>query len=729
MHRIIGRSRLRLPVMFRTTTLLLVLPWFASLCVAEEPSKVSATDLAKAEFFEAKIRPILAKHCYECHSTDSKKLGGELLLDSRAGTRNGGESGAVLDLKHPELSPILEAMRYEGLEMPPSGKLPDDVIANFESWIRNGAVDPRESVKRSSADSDHENIDIEAGRNFWSFQRPRLHRKPVVENSRWPIRKIDHFVLKKLEQRVINPAEPAPRHELLRRVTFDLTGLPPTREEAEEFLNDNSGEAYRRVVDRLLASPQFGARWARLWLDIARYGEDQAHIVGDNKSLFYPNAWMYRDWLIQAFNSDMPYDRFVMLQLAADLIEEDDKNYVAMGFLGLGPKYYRRNAPEVMADEWEDRVDTVSRGLQGLTVACARCHDHKYDPIPTEDYYALAGVFASSEMYNRPFGDWQPTEEKKKPDPDQTTHILRDAKAKDLKVHIRGDAFNEGKLVARRFLQVTHNEPIPLSEGSGRLPLAEAIASEDNPLTARVFVNRIWAQYFGTGLVSTPSNFGQLGSRPTHPELLDDLAVRFMQNGWSMKWLHREIVLSATYQQSSEATKQKLTDDPANELLARMSRRRLSVEMWRDAMLSVAGQLDEQVGGTSLDVQSPTEVRRTVYAQVSRLELNAMLQMFDYPDPNVHSAIRVETTTPMQKLFALNNPFVVRRAEELAHRLSNEGSDTAKLVDSAYSLLFTRLPTDQEKSLAMAFLTGGDRDRLQQYCQILLASNEMIFLD
>lgn len=754
--------------MLRQLPILVVLLLCGSLC---------ADDAERAAFFEAKIRPVLIEHCYECHASDAEKIGGELLLDSRDSMRRGGESGAALELGDADGSLIMEALRYESYEMPPTKKLPDRVIADFAHWINDGAFDPREEASRPSASpAAKSEIDIEAGREFWAFQNPLDCELPEVGLASWPKRDADYFVLAKLESQGFQPNGEADRRTLIRRVTFDLTGLPPTPDEVVAFLADDQPGAYARVVERLLASPQMGARWARLWLDVARYAEDQAHIVGNNKSLFYPNAWKYRDWLIDAMNSDMPYDQFVLLQLAADLVGEEGQDHlVAMGFLGLGPKYYRRNAPEVMADEWEDRVDTVTRGLQGITVACARCHDHKYDPITTRDYYALAGVFASTAMHNRPFDDWQATEEKKKPDPVDTLHILKDQKPRDLKVHIRGDAFNEGELVPRRYLEVLSRDEVSLQEGSGRLPLANAIASPDNPLTARVIVNRIWREYFGRGLVATPSNFGKLGQRPSHPEMLDDLAVRFMNAGWSLKWLHREIVLSATYRQSSDASQAVIDVDPENRLLGRQTRRRLSVEMWRDAMLSVAGKLNEQVGGESLDVQDLKSLRRSVYAKVSRLELDSMLQMFDFPDPNVHAANRSETTTPLQKLFTLNSPFIVRRADELAARImsydgnvdgqtteqqttehqttehqtteqqateqqaaetdgnaSGNGSDSAlqARIRRAYALLFAREPSEVELTLGEQFIGGGaDSSRWQQYAQILLASNEMLFLD
>ena len=687
----------------------------------------------EAAFFEARIRPVLARHCYQCHSADAKKLGGDLLLDARDRVLRGGDSGPAVEPGDPEASLLLQAIRYDGLEMPPSGKLPDRVIADFEQWIRAGAYDPRDSeVARPAAAPA---IDLETGRRFWSFQRPQLHPAPQVRQREWPRGKADYFVLARLERAGLAPSRRATRRTLIRRLSFDLTGLPPSPEEVNRFVRDDRPDAYPRLVERLLAAPQFGERWGRLWLDVARYAEDQAHIVGNNQSLFYPNAYLYRDWLIGALNSDLPFDRFAKLQLAADLIEPANSEQLAsLGFLGLGPKYYRRNAPEVMADEWEDRVDTVTRGFLGLTVACARCHDHKYDPIPTDDYYALAGVFAGTEMFNRPVNagaDCNDDGEAKQPA--EAMHVVREGKPQDLRVHIRGDAANQGEVVPRRFLRVLTADPVPLQDGSGRQQLADAIACEENPLTARVIVNRIWAQYFGRGLVSTPSNFGQLGDRPSHPKLIDDLAVRFMQSGWSLKWLHREIVLSATYRQATDALPRAMELDPANELLGRMSRRRMTIEMWRDAVLVASGELDRQIGGASLDIQDAAARRRTVYGRVSRLELDALLQLFDFPDPNVHAATRSETTTPLQKLFMLNSPFMVKRAEQLAARLDREAppGDLATGIKRAYAWLYCREPTEQELLVATEFIgAGNDRlERWEQYAQALLAANEMLYLD
>jgi hypothetical protein len=493
--------------------------------------------------------------------------------------------------------------------------------------------------------------------------------------------------------------------------------------------------AYEHLVDRLLASPRFGEKLASLWLPLARYAEDQAHQVGDDTKFFYPNAHLYRRWVIDAFNGDLPYDRFVRFQLAADQdAEARPGDLAALGFLGLGPKYYNRNRLDVLATEWEDRVDTVTRTFLGLTVACARCHDHKFEPITTSDYYALAGVFASTKMVNRaPDGQAEKNDTKAdKMDP-ATLHIVEDGEVKDLHVFIRGNAEEEGPLAERRFLRLlSAGEPEKYREGSGRKQLAAAIASRENPLTARVFVNRVWGLFLGQPLVATPSNFGQSGEEPSHPELLDDLAARFMTGGWSVKALVREIVLSATYRQASAGDEARAAIDPVNRLRWRAERRRLSAEEWRDALLAVSGGLEEG-GGPSLELSDPANRRRTVYARVSRLKLDDYLLQFDYPDANVHAEARSATTTPLQKLFVLNSPFLLERARALAARLAAEETAGGEArVRRAYRLLLGRDPEAAEMELALEFLgrpapTG--MSRWEEYAHVLLAANEMTYLD
>ena len=718
----------------------------AAVVVALTASPVSSADKkssAGIEFFEKKIRPVLVAKCYKCHA--GNQLKGGLRVDTRDGIRRGGESGPAVVPKNTQKSLILEALRHESFEMPPKEKLSKRVIADFVTWIKLGAPDPRKEKAGKVLPIKKTDIDFKQARRFWSFTPPQLHKAPPVKNRSWSRTGIDPFVLAKLEKNGLAPNPRADARTLIRRATYALTGLPPTAKEVDAFVRASKSDpkqAYAKLIDRLLNSPHYGERWARMWLDVSRYAEDQAHIVGSNSSLFYPNAYLYRDWVIKSLNADMPYDKFLRLQLAADLYTpQDQTDDVALGFIGLGPKYYRRNAPEVMADEWEDRVDTVSRGLLGLTVACARCHDHKYDPIPTTDYYGLAGVFAGTQMYNRPLKKPAKTQavkkkakkksRRRKNSPANSLHIIRDGQPRDLNVYIRGNHKTKGPLVKRRFLTIlSPGKPIALTDGSGRKPLAEAIVDSKNPLTARVIVNRVWAVHFGKGIVSTPSNFGQLGSRPTHPRLLDDLAVRFMKNGWSLKWLHREILLSSAWQQSSDLVPRNVAADPDNKLLWRANRRRLGVEAWRDTLLAASGRLDRTVGGKSIDPQKPDSVRRTVYARISRLKLNAMLVMFDHPDPNAHAAKRVETTTSLQKLFVLNSPFMVKQAEELAKRIQAADSTTAGRIDFAYRRLFGRVPSDDEARLAKTFVESAtSKSAWEQYSQVLLASNELLFVD
>ncbi len=695
--------------------------------------KASAGDDEGVAFFEKHIRPVLVQHCYECHGPRAETPGGGLLLDSRQAMRVGGESGPAVAPAETESSLLLDAIRYDGLEMPPKGKLPPNVIARFEEWVRMGAPDPRQSDAESKPT--RAAIDFKAGLEFWAFQPPQRSPLPQVGQTSWPRQRIDSFVLAQLEARGLQPAEQSTRATFIRRASLDVTGLPPTPDEVRDFVKDRSPSARERLVERLLASPHYGERWTRMWLDVARYAEDQAHIVGDNSALFYPNAYRYRDWVIDALNRDAPYDEFLQQQLAADVISpSDEAAQAALGFIGLGPKYYRRGDLSVMADEWEDRVNTVARGVLGLTVACARCHDHKFDPIATEDYYALAGVFASTEMYNRPLGDAEQDKKGQAKKPDQALHIVRDAKVRDLPVFIRGDVTAKGPIVPRRFLSIlSEGPPNAFTQGSGRWELAQALTADSNPLTARVLVNRVWAQLFGRGLVGTPSNFGELGDRPSHPLLLDDLAQRFMAEGrWSLKWLLRELLLSSTYDQSSQGRPATVAADPSNRWLGRMSRRRLSIEAWRDMLLAVNGRLTRQVHGESFDPQDPTQVRRTVYSRISRLDLNPLLALFDFPDPNAHAAARAETTTPLQKLFVMNSPFMASQAAAFADRLLDAPhADWRAQVQLAYQLLYSRDPAEAELQAAVEYLRqcGGTREAWRQYAHVLLASNEALFVD
>ena len=705
-------------------------------------------EIARAEAppeFEKDVKPLLERHCFECHGARAQE--GDLRLDVKAAALKGGES------KEPAIVPgsseksrLIKlvtsndpklAMAHEEVRLKP------EEVALLRKWIDSGAhwTDAGEAPPAPAAPAEGARKITEQDRQFWSFTPPRHVEPPATKNTSWARGPIDRFVLARLESRGLSPAEEAPRRVLVRRLTYDLTGLPPTPEEVEAFVADTAADATERLVDRLLASPRFGERMASLWLPLARYAEDQAHQVGSDTKFFYPNAWKYREWVVNAFNRDLPYDTFLKYQLAADKVEgAKPEDLAALGFLGLGPKYYDRGRVAVMADEWEDRVDTVSRAMLGLTVACARCHDHKFDPVTQEDYYALAGVFASTKMVNKvPGGETQKGERDAEKVDAAAVHAVEDGDVKDLNVFLRGSADRKGPVVPRRFLAIlSPDAPAPFKDGSGRRELAAAIADAKNPLTARVIVNRVWGMLLGTPIVATPSNFGHSGMAPTYPALLDDTAVRFAEGGWSVKKLVREIVLSSTYRQASTGNASVAATDPANELLWRMNRRRLTVEQWRDGVLFVCGNLQDG-GGKSMEIDDLKNLRRTLYARVSRLKLNDVLVQFDYPDANVHAEKRSVTSTPAQKLFMLNSPFMLRQAKALAERLHRDApADDAARIDRAYRLVFGRPPEAEELSLGLDFLhrpapAADSRteppSRWEQYAQILLASNEAMYVD
>jgi mono/diheme cytochrome c family protein/cytochrome c553 len=773
------------------------------------PPAPGKLDSADEEFFETRVRPLLVSKCLECHGAEKHK--GGLRLDARAAMLRGGETGPVVVPGKPEESPLIEAIRYAGdVQMPPKGKLKDEEIAALTEWVKLGAhwpesrpgINPR-SVATTAATADTATHSLTAkDRSFWSFQPARNPPPPLVQDGAWPVSPIDRFILARLEQDGLAPAPPADKATLIRRASFDLIGLPPAPEEIDAFIRDTAPGAFSRVVDRLLASPHYGERWGRYWLDVARYGEDQAHAF---QPRLYPNGFRYRDWLLRALNRDMPYDQFVIEQIAGDLLEGPGRidRLAALGFFACGPVYYGDSKKH---DQYADRIDTLTRGFLGLTVACARCHDHKYDPIPTTDYYALAGVFASTdyvevpaapkeqvEAYDKAQAAIQAKEKeitavlkaeaqrlKQKTTSDQLKRIESmlpaEAKAKvtalrtemgrmkksappkyavihtlgdasrpvDMPVLVRGNPDTPGVKVPRRFLAVLGGERSAFDHGSGRLQLAHAIASADNPLTARVMANRIWQYHFGRGLVATSSNFGVLGERPSHPELLDWLSYRLVASGWSLKSLHREIMNSAVYQQSSRVDSPGFAKDPANALLSRMNRRRLDVEAWRDAMLAVTGRLDPRLGGPSISLDAPANERRTFYAAISRHDLAWILRLFDFPDPNITSGGRVETTVPLQQLFVLNSEFMVGSARAVAARLlaaSRPEPDDAERIRRAYLLLYGRPVTERERALGIAYLTAPDpaasgpahppsaSSRWERYTQALLATNEFFFVD
>lgn len=762
---------------------------FVSAAIADDDivdQPASTTD--RVTFFESQVRPLLAKRCYECHSTKTGAENGALIMETAEGIAAGGSRGSMFSEATPPDGLLFRVLHYNDpdLQMPPDGKLPDEELAVLQRWIRDGATLPEYKSKPRPHTSQ---IDLVAGRKFWSFQ-PLPHLDPPELNSAWIRRPIDAFVLKQLQAHNLGPNSEADRNTWLRRVTFDVIGLPPTQEELDAFRSDETPEAFDHVVDRLLASPHYGERWARMWLDLARYTD----FTPDWQSPT-DRGWIYRDWVVRAMNENLPYDQFVRLQLAADLIPDTaPEDFAALGFLGLSPTYWKELAlapaviEQIVADEWDERLDAVSRTFLGLTVSCARCHDHKFDPISTEDYYGLAGVFASSQLDERPLlpdnevaavrsarkaiGE---LEEKLKKVADPATaeaeeirksiaeirtatphvdqpwaHALRDASVyvqpdgedrtrleyresqpRNLPVFRRGNPANPGDIVPRRFLTVLQPEPVaPFTHGSGRAELADSMLTYSAGLVARVLVNRVWDQHFNAGLVGTPSDFGLKGDRPTHPELLEYLASEFVAHGWDLKWLHQEILLSATYRLSSAFRPEADAVDPANRLLWRMNRRRLDIEMWRDATLAVTGRLDLAIGGPSQPVDDLSNVRRTIYAKVEREEMNGILRMHDFPEASSHSPRREHTTTPLQQLFVLNSPWMEKQADDLWSRLQPMESDDARMA-ACYRLLFAREVTESELEIAHAYLADetNTEHRWKDYLQALLGLNEFHFVD
>lgn len=889
MHKCRNSNRIRTMLLIRISVLS-VLCW-----------TVSGQD--HADHFEMKVRPLLAKNCYGCHTQSA--MGG-LRMDSREALMKGGKSGAVVIEGKPEESLLVKAIEYtnDKLKMPPSGKLGPEEITLIANWVRAGAVFPEKRMKAEAAGVE---VEISAERRaFWSFQPVQKVAPPEVKDKRWARNEIDRYVLARLEKEGLQPTKFADRRTLLRRASYDLTGLPPTPEESKAFVEDRSANAWEKVVDRLLASRHYGERWGRYWLDVARYADDKLNSTKDEP---YTNSFRYRNWVIDAFNRDMPYRDFVKAQIAGDLMKSKDPVEFAAGtgFFALSPE---------MQDE---RVDALTRGFLGLTVACAQCHDHKFDPIPTKDFYSLQGILNSSEPGETPLSDakvvadwkarekevevvekrikdfyetqsrvlgevlaadtarylmasqgqgdvggldeetigrWKkyvssdrlyhpflnqfrllvkakaPTaellaearsfeekllavhEEKKLVDEknkvvlgvdptrndlsqtqlhamdrDRTVlwrdlfersisdaggafnygsgviyygkgtierflsgkwksyleqqKMLEEAKRKalpaqypylqtmkdkekpaDMKIYVRGDRNNPGDAAPRRFLAVLSGKDRALfHQGSGRLQLAEAIADDKNPLTARVIVNRVWQQHFGRGIVNTPSNFGQLGEKPSHPQLLDYLAAEFVENGWSLKRLHKQILMSATYALGAEPVEANVSKDPDNHLFWRANRRRVDAETLRDSLLFASGEIDLKPAEKAQKLDEETNTKRTVYGFVSRRKVDGMLALFDFPNPQATSESRMSTLVPPQRLFLMNSSFVEQRAIALSKRL--KGSEVEK-VKQAYQILFCREPDALELKLGLQFLGQAD---WTQYARVLLGSNEFLFVN
>ena len=903
--------------------------------------RAGTPDPAGVEFFENQVRPLLADACYKCHSQQAEKLKGKLYVDSKAGIDKGGESGKLIVPGKPDESLLIQAVRWanEDVQMPPKKKLPDAQIKVLEQWVAMGAPYPETAggTKPITIDS------MAEARRFWSFQPPKDHQPPAVMDEAWPRSKIDRFVLAKLESKGLKPSPEADRRTLIRRATLDLHGLPPTSEEVEAFVNDQSSSAWEKVLDRLLASPRYGERWGRHWLDVARYADTKGYVFQEERRYAY--SYTYRDWVISALNADLPYDQFLIYQIAADRLVGSAsadpttgvEHLAAMGFLTLGRRFLN-NQPDII----DDRLDVLTRGTMGLTVACARCHDHKYDPIPIKDYYSLYGVFASStepkegpiiggpqnpalrdayekELASRQaevtkylekrhaeinkqiktaeqisayllaadeaeglsgrrelsglaqkknlrsgliqrfkeqlarsksqsepvFAAWHefaavpekefaakaadvakglsrkvnpliekavfadkppatlkevadrygqalakyadraekcedPFEEqlrqavrgdnaalvitaaeieniferddreklralRTKVDALSATHAGAPARAMVLndmpnpvepRIFIRGNANNPGQQVPRQFPEIlSPSARHPFKDGSGRLELARLIASSDNPLTARVMVNRVWAWHFGHGIVRTPSDFGTRGERPTHPELLDHLAVRFVRDGWSIKKLHKLIMLSATYRQASNDRPECVAADAENTLLWKFNRQRLSLEAMRDSLLFASGELDASIGGRAVEITKPPfSKRRTVYGFVERQNLPGMFRSFDFASPDQHVPIRYGTTVPQQALFMMNSPFVIEQAKSLAKR-TEAATDPATRIERLYQFAYQRRPAPDEQALGLAFVqsnsdsSGAALSAWQRYAQALLLANEFVFMD
>ncbi len=727
----------------------------ASGAPAAEPT-VPAQDLA---FFENKVRPLLAEHCFKCHGP--KRQESELRVDSRAALLHGGVKGPALVAGKPGDSLLLKAIRQEDkLKMPPGKKLPATDIATLTKWIEMGApwTPGASGITTRSGEITAEE------RQFWSFQPVRNPPLPEVKNRTWVQSPVDRFILSKLEETGIEPARPADRRTLLRRVTFDLTGLPPTPEEIEAFLADSSPDAFAHVVDRLLASPAYGERWGRHWLDVVRY----ADTAGETADYPIREAYLYRNYVIDAFNHDKPYNQFIREQVAGDILartaprEQYAEMVTATGFLALSRRF-GFDPENYHYLTIQDTIDTVGQSVLGLSLGCARCHSHKFDPISTTDYYALYGIFDStryafpgSEEKHRPrdFVPLIPTAEIKDPKAVPLAYAVIEGKPHNVRIHKRGDPLQLGDEVPRRNLALLGGNPLPTDAGSGRLQLAEWLTDAHNPLTARVMVNRIWQHHFGAGLVATENDFGTRGQRPSHPELLDYLAQRFVASGWSVKAMHRLIVLSSTYQLGAGKPSEK---DPENRLLSRRTPLRLEAEAIRDSLLDVSGNLDRTMGGPHpfppVDSWGYTQhnpffavyetKQRSVYLMTQRLKRHPFLALFDGPDTNASTARRLPTTVPTQALFFLNDPFVHEQSTALARRLRTARPDDKARLELAYLLTLGRPANNTEQQRDAAFLQKY-REKLDQsavpaeqrderawaaVARTLFARNEFIYID
>jgi cytochrome c553 len=831
----------------------LLLPAAAS---AQTPPREEAL----VDFFEKKVRPVLIENCYNCHSASTNSKGG-LRVDDRNGLVVGGNRGPAIIPGQPEKSLLLQAVRHTHakLKMPANNKkLTDEEIADLARWIKDGAAWPKVRVPASLSRPNPEFDKLR--KTHWAWQPLRAVTAPAVKDAAWPRDDVDRFVLAKLEEKGLKPVGDADPATLIRRVTFDLTGLPPTADETVEFIkacegsNAKRATAYERLVDRLLASPAFGEHWGRYWLDLARFGES----TGSARNLPYPHAWRYRDYVIDAFNSDRPYDHFVREQVAGDLLpfksqDERDRQLTATGFLAIGVKdVNQRFKVRFVMDNIDEQIDAMSRTVLALTASCARCHDHKFDPISTSEYYALAGIFHSSDncggLRNKMGGgglDYydpamllslggsgkidpkladkiaqtkkdltaaraeltsladDPMKSKAGPerqkqmtavqkriqaiqadlvnltDPAKSGPVamgVRDArKVGDTEIRIRGEAEKLGPTVPRGFLKLLDFPGAPKvnPDQSGRLELANWLTHENNPLTPRVMVNRVWKHLFGQGIVASVDNFGVTGNAPTHPDLLDHLATRFMKGepgaggepgasatgAWSVKKLIRTLVLTRAYQLGGETTAANVAADPGNQLIWRHSPRRLTAEEIRDAMLAASGKLDRTrpKGSAAMDMKvielsnvSPLakqlqaaadkSVQRSVYLPLLRTLTPRSLEVFDFAEQGLVVGSRDATTVPTQALYLLNDPFVRQQSQALAGRLLPTSLDEGGRISMAYQTVLGRAATEKETARAEAYLRDYEADARKEgvkdartaawasFCQALLASAEFRYV-
>jgi hypothetical protein len=799
--------------------------------IALAPARATASPSSEAiEFFEKRIRPILVAHCYECHGAKSVKKNGGLQLDTSDGLMRGGVSGPLLVSGDAETSRIIRAVRYmdKGLRMPPKQKLTDAQIADLVVWIKMGAAIPggADATMAASTAPAKYGMSLEEGRRFWSFQPLQKPPLPQVKDAAWPRTPVDQFILARLEASGIAPAPPADKRTLLRRAAFDLTGLPPTPAEMDDFLADSSTQAFEKVVDRLLNSPRYGERWGRHWLDVARY----ADTCGNAADYPVPQAHQYRDWVIRAFNRNLPFDQFLREQLAGDLLSggsdaERFERIKATGYLAIARRFGGDRVGEHHLT-LEDTIDNLGRTILGFSLACARCHDHKFDPFTMSDYYGLYGIFSSTRFpfpgaeVNHQQQDFVPlapaaeveaflkarqeklaviegevkkleaaeAEAKKAPDgPDKKPRVAAAAKATadarkrradaqaegpayesayavaegkpaNARIHLRGDPKQLGDEAPRHFPAVLGGQQLPRDDAtSGRLQLAGWITSPKNPLPARVMVNRIWQHHFGKGIVHTPNDFGRRGAAPTHPELLDFLAARFIESGWSVKAMHKLILLSATWQLASADVPAGVRLDPANDLIWKFNRQRLDAESIRDALLFVSGELDERPGGAHPFPPAKTwgftqhapfmavyETRqRSVYLMQQRLRKHPYLALFDGADPSSSTGARLPSTTPLQALFMMNDPLAHQVATKFAQRLMAGATEETGRVELAYQCALNRPPSPEEKREVADFVQKyGDKLTALQtpaaqrealiwaaFARALLSGNEFIFVD